>query len=103
MQKEFVKECHKHSNTTPISSFVVQDWFREDLYALMNTNINPDQSLALANTFKYIEHNVSEICFANNNMSDSQFAELLTAIKDETKQYNNLSRITYGSNNELGC
>ena len=35
-------------------------------------------------------------------MNDDQFAEILTAIINEEKQYNNLERITYGNNNELG-
>ena len=68
----------------------------------MNVSIAPDQSHALCGIFKYIEKDVHEICFANNNMNDDQFAEILTAIIEEEKQYNNLERITYGSNNELG-
>ena len=55
MQKEFAKQCHKHNDALPISSIVIQDWFSDDLYALMNHTITPEQSLALANTFKYMK------------------------------------------------
>ena len=68
----------------------------------MNHTITPEQTTALANTFKYMKSDVKEICFANNNMNDKQFADLLTHMTQDPKQFNNLHRITYGSNNELG-
>ena len=45
---------------------------------------------------------IREICFANNNMSDRQFADLLTHMIQDEKQFNDLTKITYGSNNEFG-
>ena len=105
VHKEFAKHCHKRGNAIPISSIVIQDWFKDDLYALMHVGVTPEQSMALANSFKYYGHNgqdVKEICFFNNNMADKQFADLLTAMIEDEKQYNDLQRISYGGNNELG-
>ena len=102
IRKEFAKQCHKQNNALPIPSIVIQDWFRDDLYALMNVSISPEQSMALAKTFKHYDKAIKEICFADNNMNDRQFADLLSHIITDEKQYNDLQRITYAGNNELG-
>ena len=69
----------------PISSIVIQNWFREDLYALMNSSITPEQTIALSKTFKLIKSDVKEILFANNNMNDKQFADLLSHMIEDEK------------------
>ena len=56
----------------------------------------------MARAFKYNRHDINEVCFANNNISDQQFAELLSEMIDNEKVFNDLQRITYGGNNELG-
>ena len=102
LHTEFVKECHRNSNAIPISSIIIQDWFKPDLYALLNQTITLEQTSALSKTFKYIKKDIKEICFANNNMTDKQFADILDAIVSNEKQHNTLQKITYGTNNELG-
>ena len=44
--KDFVRECHKQ-NTIPKPSLVIQNKFRKDLYALINTVVTPQQAAAL--------------------------------------------------------
>ena len=44
--KDFVRACHKQ-NTVPKPSLVIQNKFRKDLYALINTVVNPQQAAAL--------------------------------------------------------
>ena len=85
-----------------MSSIVIQDWFRDDLYALVNSTITNEQSIALSKSIHHIKAEIQEICFANNNLSDKQFADLLDHIQLDSRLYNNLKRITYGSNNEFG-
>ena len=58
--------------------------------------------MALAKAFRYYEKDVKEICFSNNNMNDKQFADLLSRIITDEKQYNDLQRITSAGNNDLG-
>ena len=50
MSREFAKQCYKN-HTFPISSFVIQNLFRDDLYLVINKTINQDQSAALAESF----------------------------------------------------
>ena len=76
ISKEFAKSCYKN-NTIPISSFVIQNLFRDDLYAIFNKVISVDHSNALGESLKYIDIDMKEICFANNKLSDKQFAHLL--------------------------
>ena len=52
MSKEFAKQCYKH-HTFPISSFVIQNLFREDLYAVFDKVITEDHSMALAESLKH--------------------------------------------------
>ena len=51
VKKEFVMQCYSNE-TIPKASLVVHDQFRKDLYALINTVITPEQSVALGKTFK---------------------------------------------------
>ena len=54
----------------------------------MNHTITVEQTIALANTFKYMKSNnksIKEILFANNNMGDKQFADLLSHMIDDTQ------------------
>ena len=90
IQKEYAKNCYKLKDAIPISSLIIQNWFREDLYALMNVGVTPEQSKALSKVFKYIEQDVKEICFANNNFTDAQFASLLSHMIADEKQFNDL-------------
>ena len=76
--------------------------FRKDLYALMHIGLTDEQSHALARAFKYNQHDINEICFVNNNISDKQFADLLQEMIKNDKVFNDLQRISYGGNNELG-
>ena len=42
VQKEFAKQCLKQNDAIPISSLIIQDQFREDLYSLMNVHLTPE-------------------------------------------------------------
>ena len=42
VQKEFAKQCHKQNDAITISSLIIQDQFREDLYSLMNVHLTPE-------------------------------------------------------------
>ena len=89
ISKEFVKSCYKQ-NAIPISSFVVQNLFRDDLYAILNKVISTEHSNALCDSLPYIDIDMKEICFANNALSDKQFAQLLNSIMEDKKLYMNL-------------
>ena len=67
----------------------------------MNKAITVDQSDALGESLKYIQKDFKEICFADNGLSDKQFASLLAHIMTEEKLYNDLQKINY-AHNELG-
>ena len=45
---------------------------------------------------------MKEVCFSNNNLYDEDFSALLEKMITDEKTLQNLSRITYGKNNELG-
>ena len=45
---------------------------------------------------------MKEVCFADNSMHDQQFADMLKEIISDERVANNLRKITYGKNNELG-
>ena len=49
-----------------------------------------------------IGQEVKELCFSNNNLHDQQFADMLREIISDEKAVDNLEKITYGKNNELG-
>ena len=105
IQKEFAKNCYQSHDAVPNPSLIIQDWFKDDLYALLNISVTPEQSLSLAKVFKYYGQSgkdIKEIIFANNSISDKQFAEFLTHIIDNEAQFNNLQKISYGGQNELG-
>ena len=102
VKKEFVKQCYANGSV-PNASLVVHDQFRKDLYALINTVVTPEQSVALGKTFRLLGREaVSELCFSNNNLHDQQFADMLTEIISDKQVADNLQKITYGKNNELG-
>ena len=68
---------------------------------MFNKLITKEQSLALGESLKYTDKNIREICFANNQFIDKQFAQLLTHIMKDKKLYNDLQKLTY-TDNEFG-
>ena len=68
----------------------------------MNVGVSKEQSQALGKAFKYNHHDIKEICLINNNIVDQQFADLLEELMQNEKVFDDLQRITYGGNNELG-
>ena len=52
--------------------------------------------------FKYNKTDVNEICLINNNIVDQQFSDLLEELIQNDKVFDDIQRITYGGNNELG-
>ena len=68
----------------------------------MNVGVTKEQSQALGKAFKYNSQDINEICLINNNIVDDQFAELLQELMQNDKVFDDLQRITYGGNNELG-
>ena len=36
----------------------------------MNTGVTTEQAQALASAFKYNKHDINEVCFVNNNITD---------------------------------
>ena len=101
MKKEFIRECHKN-DTVPKSTLVIHNNFKKELFGLINTVITPGQAIALGKTFKLLDHVVKELYFANNNLSDLQFANMLREIISEQTIADNIDKIIYGKNNELG-
>ena len=71
------------------------------MYAILNKVISVEHSNALCDSLPYIDIDMKEICFANNALTDKQFAKLLTGIMEDKKLYMNLQKITY-FNNEFG-
>ena len=97
-----MKQCITNK-AVPKAELVVHDQFRNDLYSLINVAINPEQSAALGKTFRLrAGKKVKELCFANNNLHDWQFADMLEEIISDKKVLHKLRSITYGKNNELG-
>lgn len=69
VKKEFAKQCYANE-TVPKPSLILQDQFRKDLYALVNTVITPAQSVALGKAFKLLGQQTKEVCFSNNSLHD---------------------------------
>ena len=84
MKKEFIRECHLN-DTVPKATLVIHNNFKKDLFGLINTVITPGQAIALGKTFKLLDRDVKELYFANNNLRDQQFANMLREIISDYK------------------
>ena len=100
-KREFAKQCYS-KHVLPKPNIVVQSRVKEEMYALTNTIINSEQLESLASILKIMEDTLRELCLSNNNTTDKQFSDLLQLIVADETLREDLQRITYSHNNELG-
>ena len=98
---EFAKQCYKTGNVPPMPKIAINDSFKPDLYSLHNISLSDNQVKALARSLKFVDRDIKELCFNNNNIQDTQFANLLLSIKD-TENFEGLAKIIFVNKNELG-
>ena len=72
------------------------------MYALTNTSISTEQLQSLCNTFRCMFNSLKEICFSNNNLGDKPFADIINQMCSDEDLLEELARISYSNNNELG-